>query len=538
VTQQPPFEVCIVGTGAAGGLLAYRLARAGLRVISLEQGEALPEDYFTRQNPPGNARDFGLRPGTRFPINPHEFPFQHELYAKAAERSSSEESQRSFRQYQILRLNGLLNLWNGVSLRLAPADFQTWPLGYADLESHYGQVERLINVCGTREKLPELPDGEFIPPKDLRPADLLVQQAALKVKGFNLLTIPNRKAVETRAEKPNHCVSSGGCLSGCPVDSIYRFSTHLWPEIKDLDNYTLSLHSKALRFLGPDGTGRVQGLEVLDTQTGEIRQVRAKAYILAAGALETPRILLNSAGASCPSGLANRSGLVGRGLLDNPKVLLTTSLWKLWGSRASYDPGYGDHLLLLARAKLRDGATFPCMGQLVHQLPAIPLYLEYLRKFPQRLRPLLAKMLYRSYVTLAFFAPAAPEPGNRLVLSSRQDRYGVPQVDVRYQESEPELAMKEVMLALGRKLLRKASATLIFGEAAQPGLGIHYAGTCRMSASAGAGVVDVNLRTFDHPNLFICDGSVIPALPEKHLTLTIMALAHRLGEHLAMALRQ
>ena len=277
--------------------------------------------------------------------------------------------------------------------------------------------------------------------------------------------------METRAEKPNHCVSSGGCLSGCPVDSIYRFSTHLWPEIKDLDNYTLSLHSKALRFLGPDGAGRVQGLEVLDTQTGEIRQVRAQAYILAAGALETPRILLNSAGESCPSGLANRSGLVGRGLLDNPKVLLTTSLWKLWGSRASYDPGYGDHLLLLARAKLSDGATFPCMGQLVHQLPAIPLYLEYLRKFPQRLRPLLAKMLYRSYVTLAFFAPAAPEPGNRLVLSSRQDRYGVPQVDVRYQESEQELAMKEGMLALGKEIAAPGFSNFDFRRSGSAGSG-------------------------------------------------------------------
>ena len=93
-----------------------------------------------------------------------------------------------------------MNLWNGVALRLAPVDFQTWPLGYADLESHYGQVERLIHVCGTREGLPELPDGEFIPPKDLRPADRLVQRAARKVKGFNLFAIPNRKAVETRAE--------------------------------------------------------------------------------------------------------------------------------------------------------------------------------------------------------------------------------------------------------------------------------------------------------------------------------------------------
>ena len=102
-------------------------------------------------------------------------------------------------------------------------------------------------------------------------------------------------------------------------------------------------------------------------------------------------------------------------------------------------------------------------------------------------------------------------------------------MDARYQESELELAMQEGMLALGRKLLRQGFSNLDFLEAAQPGLGIYYAGTCPMSASAGAGVVDANLRTFDHPNLFICDGSVIPALPEKHLTLTIMALAHSFG---------
>jgi len=531
MTKQP-YEVCVVGTGAAGGLLAYRLALAGLRVISLEQGDALPTDYFTQQNPPGNAKDFGLRPETRFPIDPHGFPFQHELYATPDHRSSSEESAGSFQHYQIFRLDGLLNLWNGVSLRLAPGDFQSWPLSYGDLEPYYRQVEKLMHVCGTREDLPDLPDGEFIPPKDLRPPDLLVQRAVRQIKGFDLKVIPNRKAVETRAEKSNHCVSSGGCLSGCPVNSIYKFSTHLWPEIKNLDNYTLSLNCKALRLLGVDSDGRVQALEVLDTRTGEIRQVQAKIFVLAAGAIETPRILLNSGGETHPLGLANQSGRVGRGLQDNPKVLLTTSLWKLWGSKASYDLGYGDHLLILARANLEGGASFRCMGQLVHQLPVIPLYLGYLQKFPQRLRPFLAKMLYRSYVTLAFFAPAAPQPENRLVLSKHKDRYGVPQVDVRYQESAPELAMKQAMLALGVKLLRKASATLIFREAARPGSGIHYAGTCRISSSPKAGVVDQNLRTFDHPNLFICDGSVIPTLPEKHLTLTIMALAHRLGEHL------
>ncbi len=537
VIEPPLYDVCVVGTGAAGGWLAYRLARAGLRVISLEQGEALPEDYFTRQNLPGRAQDFGLRPETRFPINPHEFPFQHDLYAAPDQRSSSEASQGRFRQYQILRLDGLLNLWNGVSLRLAAADFQSWPIRYVDLEAHYRQVESLINVCGTRENLTELPDGEFIPPKALRPPDLLFQRALRQIKGFDLKAIPNRKAVETRAERANHCESTGGCLSGCPANSIYKFSTHLWPEIRNLDNYTLALNCKALRFSGAEADGQVQALEVLDLKTGEIRQVRAHIFVLAAGALETPRILLNSTGETHPRGLANHAGWVGRGLQDNPKVLLTTSLWKLWGSKASYDPGYGDHLLILARAHLKAGGAFRCMGQLVHQLPVIPLYLTYLRQFPQRLRPWLAKLMYRSYVTLAFFAPADFQTENRLVLSQAKDRYGVPQVEVRYRQSADELAMQQAMLALGVKLLRKASATLIFKEAAAPGSGIHYAGTCRMSSSRQEGVVDQNLRTFDHANLFICDGSVIPRLPEKHVTLTIMALAHRLGEHLSEVVR-
>ena len=80
--------------------------------------------------------------------------------------------------------------------------------------------------------------------------------------------------------------------------------------------------------------------------------------------------------------------------------------------------------------------------------------------------------------------------------------------------------------------MRRCSGTLIYGGRDRPGTGIHYAGTSRMSARPQDGVVDADLRAHDHPNLYLCDGGVIPTLPDKHLTLTIMTLAHRLGRHL------
>jgi choline dehydrogenase-like flavoprotein len=526
-------DVCVIGTGAGGGLLAHTLVQAGVRVVSIEQGDALPDDYFTRINPPGNSINFGLKPDITFPLDPHGFAFHHQLYAPPEMLSSHPTEPGGFRQFQIFALDGLTNLWNGVSVRLSSEDFKGWPLSYSDLKEHYRAAERLARVCGTRENLTDCPDGEFIPPKELRPPDRLFRSAASKVRGYGLRVIPNRKAVETRPERSNHCQDSGGCLAGCPHHSVYKFSSHLLPAMKHSGRYSLRLNCKAVGLECAAPTGEVRGLRVLDPRTGEKDTIRARVYVLSAGALETPRILFNSAGDQFPRGLANSSGLLGQGLQDNPKVLLSTSLWRLWGSRKTYPQGYGDHLLVLARAKTPGGKRFRCLGQFVHQLPAIPLYLPWLKACPPIFKPWLAKQLFRSYATLAFFAPANGESGNRVIPSQRTDALGVPQVEVVYRQSAQEKAMQQGMLALGEKLLRKASATVIVKEEAGLGAGIHYAGTARMAAGPSHGVVDANLSCFDHPNLYLCDGSVVPKLTEKHLTLTIMALAHRLGQHLA-----
>ncbi|MDU0342896.1 GMC family oxidoreductase [Bosea rubneri] len=530
-------DVVVVGTGAGGGILAHKLAKSGLRTISLEHGAMLPEDHFRTTIPPGVTRDFGIDPSTTWPSDPHDSLFVHPLFADGRTGSTA-RPKGGFRHFQVLAVNGLQNLWNGVSVRFSEEDFRSWPFSYADLAPHYGAVERLIAVCGTKEGLPNLPDGDYLPPKPLRPADRLIVDAVNALKDGHSHAIPNRKAINTKAGTPTSCISTGMCTSGCPVGAVYKFSTRLLPQIADLPNYELRTQAKVVRLLRDGDSRRIAGVEYIDLATGERRHLRAGTVVLAAGAVETPRILFNSADEVDPSGLGNRHERVGAGLQDNPKVVLSTSLLKLWGKRRDYDLGYGDLLILLSQGRLPDGAPFPFIGHAIHSAPDVPHYLTGMRHFPPFLKERLARTMFHSYVTLGLFCQGEATPANRVRPGRSVDAYGVPQVEVDFTIPAASHQMMDAMTVWGRRVLRRASATMIYASRDNSGTGIHYAGTTAISEDPRRGVVDADLKCHDFDNLYVCDGGVIPELPDKHLTLTIMALADRLGGHLVETARQ
>ena len=529
---KPMYDYCIVGTGAGGGIIAHRLAKAGFNVISIEQGPELPKDYFTTINPPGIQKWYGIREKTTFPPNLADALFSHDLFAKDNTRSSSKASEAQFRQFQIYALDGLQNLWNGVSVRFSEDDFSHWPITYNDLAPHYSAVEQRITVCGTAEGITELPDGNFITPKPLRPADKLIIHAIKRLHYPNSYAIPNRKAIETRSSQKNHCVSTGICTYGCPVGAMYKFSARLLPEIRNLPNYTLLLNAKTTRLIRAKNEPLIQSLEYLDLISREYKSITAKRFILCAGAIETPRILFNSHDAAFPNGLANSSQTLGCYLQDNPKVVLATSLYKLWFAKRPPDIGYGDLLILLGQLHIKSTESFRFIGHSISNPPDIPYYLANLNWIPRALHKPLVQMMFNSFFTLGLFCEGDFTRTNCVTPSNSCDTYGIPQVDIHYQSSETTRLRMKSMAHFGRKLLRKASGTLIVENDSNDGTGIHYAGTCRIGRSTEDAVVDVNLRSFDHPNLFLCDGGVIPHLPDKHLTLTIMALADRLADYL------
>lgn len=524
-------DVIVVGTGAGGGILAYELAKAGLNVVSLEQGGQLADDHFKRIDPPGTALDFGIRSNTVWPAEPHDSLFVHPLFEKG-EDGSTGWPEGGFRHYQIIQVNGLQNLWNGVSVRFSEKDFADWPFRYAELAPHYDAVERRIVVCGTTEDIPELPDGIYVPPKPLRPADQMIVDAVNGLEEPHSRAIPNRKAIDTRPDSPNACASTGICTSGCPTGAVYKFTARLLPEIAKLPNYELRTGAKVVRLLREPGSRRVLGVEYRDMATGESRLLTADKVVLATGAIESPRILFNSADDVAPHGMGNAFGQLGLRLQDNPKSVLSTSLWKLWGSGRDFDIGYGDLLILLSRGTLPDGEEFPFIGHAIHGVPDVPHYLVGMKRFPPFMKERLSRFMFHSYVTLGLFCAGDPNPANRVRPAGSYDRFGVRHVTVDFSSSAKADRMMDAMEAWGRTVLRHAGATSIYPSRDNSGTGIHYAGTTAISADPARGVVDANLKCHDLDNVYVCDGGVIPVLPDKHLTLTIMAMAHRLAGHL------
>ena len=454
------------------------------------------------------------------------------MFAKGDEGSTSRPA-GGFRHFQVLAVNGLQNLWNGVSVRFAPQDFRGWPFCYDELERHYGAVEQRITVCGTREGLDDLPDGVFVAPKPLRPADRLIVRAVAGLGEPQARAIPNRKAVETRKGHAHSCISNGMCTSGCPVGSVYKFSTRLLPALRELPNYTLQTNAKVVRLLREPGTQDIAGVEYIDTTTRARHIVRAHRYVLAAGAVETPRILFNSEDGASPTGLCNSLGRVGIGLQDNPKVVLSTSLLaalepaqrlrhRLWRSVDSdvagpharwipisvYRPCHSRHTGCAALSRRHE--RFSGIHEGASRTDDVP------------------QLCHLGTVLRRRSNPEKPRPPRRI-----KDRYGVRQVAVDFEVPTGAHHQMEAMMDWGRRVLRKASATMIYTSRDNSGTGIHYAGTTAMSDDPASGVVNRDLRAHDFNNLYICDGGVLPTLPDKHLTLTIMALANRLGEHLA-----
>ena len=539
-------DICIIGTGAAGGILAYQLAMQNFSVLSLEQGEKIDDTYFTNHLNPEQEENFGISPNMNWPLEPATSYFYdnlqaNRLYAKRDTLSTSMDSEAVFENRQIFRLNGKQNLWGGVCLRYSDRDFRgkdfgdsdsNWPIGSGDLEPHYTRIERLIGVCGTKEGLDCLPDGEFIPPKPLRPADKILIEAVKTFTHLEMRAVPSRKAIETRSEIAHHCQSCGICGYGCHSGSIYKFSSHLLPQIVHRPNYRIIYGTKVVRLWRETDSQQITAVECIDTQTHQRFQVKARIFILAAGAMETPRILFNSKDDFHPQGYANHSGDLGCYLQDNVLVNLGTSLVKLIGNQEAYDIGFGDNMLiprfLFDNHECRGGY----MSLYYNSYPRRPNYLNGFDLFPAWSRKWFSQLLFRSYAVLHMQGKPEVKRTNRIVPSQETDVFGIPKVTVHYQETENDRQMQQSMIRYGQRILRKCSGILVFAYPLKPGNNIHYAGTCRMANNSREGIVDTNLRSFDHSNLYICDGSVLPEISEKNYTLTIMALANRLADWL------
>ncbi|HEY9230375.1 MAG TPA: GMC family oxidoreductase N-terminal domain-containing protein, partial [Gemmatimonadaceae bacterium] len=198
-------------------------------------------------------------------------------------------------------VGGRTNVWGRISLRFGPGDFlpgnrdgisENWPIGYADLAPYYDALDRLIGVTGSIERLPDDPDGIFLPPPAPRAAERLFREACTKI---GLRCIPARLSVLSRAHRGRAaCIGCGNCSRGCRVGACFSSPSVLLAPALATGRLRLITGAMA-RAIEVSSSGVASAVLYVDVATGEERRIRADAVVLAAGACETARLLLNSA---------------------------------------------------------------------------------------------------------------------------------------------------------------------------------------------------------------------------------------------------
>ena len=528
----------VVGSGAAGGIIAKELATAGLTVVVLEQGP--------RVEPPQFEHDEikTLFQGA-LQINPTGFTFR---------RSESETAKPGQIQLLYHRLVGggsvmfTANYWRFREIdfieksrlgAISGTGLEDWPITYRDLEPYYTKAEWELGISGE--------PGPFDPPRT-RPYPLpplpVKSSGVLFERGARALGLHPQPAPLAILSQPFHgrpaCQHCGYCLGfGCEFRAKSSTLYTVIPMAEATGRCEVRPNSYVRR-IEVDKRGRVTGATYFDESKKEQFQ-RARAVVLCCNGSETPRLLLLSASTRFPNGLANSSGAVGKylmfngyssssGVFERPlneykSVMATRVLYDFYESepkRGFYGGGAPD-----ARSFVYP--TIFALGGLPHDAPSWGAgYKRILRDY------------YTRTMNVDGHSTSLPLETNSISLDPEmKDPWGLPAMRVTYRDHPDDLAMMRFLQDRAIEILEAAGARRTWRQPVQETtLAAHLLGTCRMGDDPRASVVDRYHRAHDVRNLFICDGSSLVTGGRGQPTATIQALAYRAGEHIAQFARR
>ena len=556
VRSRKSYDVCIVGSGAGGGMAAKVLTEGGLNVVLLEAGPPLNPDVDFKEHVwsyelPHRGAGIGgnaLKPGneleSEFLAPTGAWTIEGEPYTVAPDSR--------FRWFRSRIVGGRTNHWGRIALRFAPVDFRSktrdglgedWPISYEDIAPYYDKVEAYIGVFGTRENIPSAPDGIFQPPPKPRCNEVIFKRACDKV---GIRCIPSRMAILTKPlnDRPA-CHYCGQCGRGCRLASNFSSSQVLIPPAQQTGRLSLITGAMAREVL-LGGDGKVEGVSYVDKASRSEKRVYAKAVVLAASACESARLLLNSKSSLFPNGLANSSGMVGRNLTDSvgsdgegyfPQMekipphnhdgiggMHVYVPWWKYDRQNDFPRGY--HI------EVGGGRGMPGVGMFHRVCDEEEGYGASLKQTCRR--------LYGSFIGFSGRGEMIPNPDSYCEIDPDQvDRWGIPVLCFHFRWSDHELKMAKDMQETFRAITEAAGGTYVTQSRsdnphgiADGGVIIHEVGTARMGTDPATSVLNEYCQSHDVKNLFVVDGAGFVTNPDKNPTLTILALSWRASDHL------
>ncbi len=547
------FDAIVVGSGISGGWVAKELCEQGLTVLLVERGPEVThqKDYVGE----GKALwDLPHRGKVEQQLIEDQYSTARKCYAfnDATKHFFANDNDAPYQtkagtNFDWIRghqLGGRSLIWHRQSFRWSDHDFidnlmdgegTDWPIRYKDIEPWYSYVEKFIGVSGNKDGIATLPDSEFLPPFEMNTVEKYAKSRLEKkyqdrymVQGRCAhLSEPTQFFLDQGRQK---CMARNQCQRGCSFGAYFSTLSSTLPAAIKTNKLKIACNSVVDSIIYDAKSNRAVGVNVVDGNSLENREYKAKMIFLCASTISTSQIMLNSKSASFPTGIANSSGVLGHYLMDH--IYNSSASGIIEGFEDDYYRGQrptgpvipryvnlGKQTERHSRGYFLRGKSF--RNSVVHGLGDS----SFGKDFKER-------MSKPGPWVMHFGASGEMQPKfeNHISLHpTLKDKWGIPQVVIDCCWSENDLTMMEDMADACAETLEAVGAVEInkVTTDAPPGLAIHEMGTARMGRDPETSVLNANNQCHDIPNLFVTDGACMASSAHQNPSLTYMALSAR-----------
>ena len=555
------YDAIVIGSGVSGGWAAKELTEKGLRVLMLERGKPLEHvsGYENAMKAPWEMQYAGRLTNEQIATHPklsRDYPYNEmtEKYWMKDVDSLYKEEKR-FDWFRPNIVGGKSIMWGRQTYRLSDIDFEAnlregiavdWPIRYADIAEWYSYVERFAGISGEKLGLPQLPDGEFLPPMDMFHVEKEVKRRLEKHFPGRYLTIGRVANLSEAAKEQlgvgrSRCQYRNKCNLGCPFGAYFSTQSSTLPAAAKTGRLTLRPDSIAMQILLDESSQRATGVRVRDSVIMEDREYLAKLVFVCASTVSSTSLLLNSVSNRFPDGLGNDSGQLGHNLMDHHFRIGASGTWPgdldkyYYGRRANgiYIPRYRN----LGSEKRDYQRGFGFQGGASRQ------------GWQRNIAEMAFGAEFKEELThpgdwtmgLTGFGEMLPYFQNKLTLDREtKDKWGLPVVvfDAELQDNEKKMRIdmandaKEMLEASGLKNVK------IYDNGSFPGMAIHEMGTARMGRDPKTSVLNGHNQVHAVKNVFVTDGASMTSASCVNPSLTYMALTARAADFAVEALKK
>ena len=551
------YDAIVVGSGITGGVAAKELCEKGLKVLMLERGRNVEhvKDYVNATKDPWQLAHRGstsLDVIRKYP----NLKRARLLWEPVAEFFANEKDcpyveQKPFDWVRGYQVGGRSLTWGRLCLRLSDFDFEAnviegigtdWPIRYKDIAPWYDHVERFAGISGSNEGLPQLPDGQFLPPM---PLNCVEQSVAARIRAHyndSRRLITGRIANLTEQHNGRGaCQYRDKCVLGCPFGAYFSTQSATLPAAVKTGNLTLRPFSIVRRVLYDRNTKKATGVEIIDAETNQTYEFSAKVVFVCASTFNSTWLLMNSATDVWPGGLGSSSGELGHNAMDHhfksgasgrvegfddrmeygrrPNGFYVPRFRNLFGDQRAYVRGFG-YQGSASRQEWNRGVAELGIGAQFKEAMTEP--------GPWT-------------IGMTGFGETLPYHDNRVFLDKqKKDKWGLPVLAFDCQIRENERAMRKDMMndagemleAAGVKDVRASDDGYTFGRS------VHEMGTARMGTDPKSSVLNGSNQVWDAKNVFVTDGACMTSSSCVNPSLTYMALTARAVDFAVAALKK